>query len=93
MADNNIKQNQGGNNDRNQTMQHEQAKASVSGKDNDRSPTGEFDKNRQEKSAIGGGENRSQTGEQGRARDEIKQGQGQPTGQNRETETSGSTNR
>ena len=54
----------------------------------------QFDRNK-EKSAIGGGENRSQTGEQGRARDEIKQGQGQPTGQsqNRETETSGSTNR
>ena len=80
MADNNIKQNQGGNNDRNQTMQHEQAKASVSGKDNDRSPTGEFDKNRQEKSAIGGGENRSQTGEPGRGRDELDDSRKETTG-------------
>ena len=93
MADNNMNKNQSGN-DRNQTMQHEQAKASVSGKDNQSSPSGEFDKNRQDKSAIGGGENRSQTGEPGRGRDEIKQGQttGQ-AGSNRETESSGSTNR
>lgn len=79
MADNNIKQNQG--NDRNQpnqTMQHEQAKGSVSGQGS-QSEQGQFDKNRQEKGVIGGGqpqgqskgENKSQTGEPGRARSEL----------------------
>lgn len=93
MAENNNNRNQG-TNDRNQTMQHEQTKGSVGGSNSDRNPTGELDKNRQEKGAIGGGDTRSQTGEQGRARDEIKQGQA--TGQsasNRQTESSGSTNR
>ncbi len=82
MADNNIKQNQG-TTDRNQTMQHEQAKASAGGDNTDRNPTGEFDKNRQEKSAIGGQASSptSQTGEQGRGRDEL--------GKDRKTETTG----
>jgi hypothetical protein len=67
----------------NQTMQHEQAKASVSGQqrqpeqgqaggDRQREQS-ELDRNRQEKSAIGGGQSSSQTGEPGRARDELGQ--------------------
>lgn len=62
-----------------QTLQHEQAKASVSGQSGQntgsQSMGGQsgFDQG-QEKSAIGGGENRSQTGEPGRARNELDQG-------------------
>ena len=57
----------------NQTMKHEQAKASVgegsqpSGQSGQREHGGE----NREKSAIGGGEDRSQTGEPGRARSEL----------------------
>lgn len=44
----------------NQTMRHEQAE-------------GQFSGQRDEKSAIGGGESRSETGEPGRARNELDQ--------------------
>ena len=77
-------------NDSNETMQNEQAKASVAG---DRKPEqANFDKNRpeqgREKSAIGGGEqqNRSQTGEPGRARSELDQKS--DSGTNRESDNS-----
>ena len=81
MADPNNNMNKPSNG--NQTMQHEQAKASVSGeqrqpeqgKSGDDRTKGEFDKSRQEKSAIGGGDTRSQTGEPGRARNELEKGQ------------------
>ena len=67
----------------NQTMQHEQAKATVAGNDR-KTEQGGFDQNRSreqghsgEKSAIGGGkgqdQDRSQTGEPGRARSELDQ--------------------
>jgi len=85
-----------GSNSPDQTMQHEQAKGSVSGGDRSQEK-GEFDKNRQEKSAIGGGqtqsgqtgqgkEDRSQTGEPGRARSELDEkssdkSRTEPTGQ------------
>lgn len=51
----------------NQTMQHEQAKASVSPEKDRQDEKSKLDKDRQEKSAIGG----SQTGEPGRARSEL----------------------
>lgn len=51
-----------------QAMRHEQAKGQVSGE-------------RDEKSAIGGGDHRSQTGEPGRARDELNQGRDRQPGQ------------
>ena len=80
----------GDNKSQNQTMQHEQAKASISGER--QGEQSGFDKNRQseqgmdrsspEKSAIGGGENFSQTGEPGRARNELDD-------QSRTSETSG----
>ena len=77
----------GGHNKQNPTAQHEQVNAgerqSQQGgteKNRQSEQTG-MDKNRQEKSAIGGGENRSQsgnqTGEPGRARDELDQGSSQ----------------
>lgn len=56
----------------NQTMQHEQAKASVGGEN-------------REKSAIGGGDDRSQTGEAGRARSEL----GENSGETRKAEKQG----
>lgn len=59
----------------NQTMRSEQAKAEVSGGDRQRKQG--TDKNANEKSAIGGGGERSQTGEQGRARNELDQNKGQ----------------
>jgi len=68
----------------NQTMRHEQAKGSVGGGSDSRGQQGGFDQNRsqqggmdqnREKGAIGGGENRSQTGEPGRARSELEEGQ------------------
>lgn len=77
---NNQDDNKMGGNSPNQTMQHEQAKSSVSGSDR-QSEKGEFNKDRQEKSAIGGGQSqtgqsdqgkdRAQTGEPGRARSEL----------------------
>lgn len=95
MADNTIKQSpdrsdsmQGGDRGKtsgsqqgNQTMQHEQAKSSVSGGQSGQREQAGFDKDRNEKSAIGGGENRGeksgenrgQTGEPGRARSELDQ--------------------
>ena len=88
MADNNMNQNKTNEQprnqaDSNQTMRHEQAKGQVSGQ-----------RDRDEKSAIGGGSDRSQTGEPGRARNELEGGNN-PTGQNREfdknrSETAGS---
>lgn len=63
----------------NQTMQHEKAKAEVSGQSPDEKAR--LDKERQEKSAIGGGQ-QPQTGEPGRARNELDQDKS-PTGQQR----------
>ena len=58
----------------NQTMRSEQAKAEVRGSGSDRQREhGGMDKSRGEKSASGGGEHRSQTGEPGRARNELDQ--------------------
>ena len=76
MADNKMNQNesneqlrsQANQSDSNQTMRHEQAKGQVSGQ-------------RDEKSAIGGGQQSSQTGEPGRARNELDQERGQQGGQ------------
>ena len=65
----------------NQTMQHEKAKAEVSGqhRQDEQSKT---DKERQEKGAIGG-QPSTQTGEPGRARNELDQNkkQNEPTSQ------------
>lgn len=79
MADNKTNQSQDKSNeqlrsqanqtDSNQTMRHEQAKGEVSGQ-------------RDEKGAIGGG-NPSQTGEPGRARNELEEGR-RPTGKKSE---------
>ena len=70
----------------NQTMRHEQAKSSVGGNSpqgSDRSrETGQFDKKSDDKSAVGGGETRSQTGEPGRARDELDQKNKESVGSN-----------
>ena len=77
----------------NQTMQHEQAKASVGGEqrqseqgqmggDRQREQS-EADRNNQEKGAIGGGQSSSQssqTGEAGRARDELSQNRSETAG-------------
>ena len=54
--------------DSNQTMRHEQAKGQVSGQAGEQ---------RQEKSAIGGGQPSGQTGEPGRARNELDESKGQ----------------
>lgn len=62
----------------NQTMQHEQAKAEVSGNKQDQS---------REKSAIGGAETGTQTGEPGRARNELDE-KTNPSGQSK-SETTG----
>ena len=72
MADNKMNQDktneqlrsQANQSDSNQTMRHEQAKGQVSGQ-------------RDEKSAIGGGSDRGQTGEPGRARNELDESKGQ----------------
>ena len=75
------------NTNNNQTMKHEQAKASVSGNQSNsefKGQTGNREQGSQndqrEKSAIGG-ETRSETGEPGRARSELDQNQkqGEPT--------------
>lgn len=58
----------------NQTLNQERAKAEVQGGRN-QSETGQSDRNK-EKSAIGGDDSRSQTGEPGRARNELDQDQG-----------------
>ena len=57
-------------NNPNQTIKAEQAKAEMSGQHHEKA---QMDNERQERSAIGGGQTSSQsrTGEQGRARDEI----------------------
>lgn len=67
----------------NQTMRAEQAKAEV-GKQQPPEKA-KADEQRQEKSAIGGGhqptgESRSQTGEPGRARDELSKNRSEPVG-------------
>ena len=85
MADTNMNKNQS--NQGNQTMQREEAKASVAGNrtpeqsksDENRREQGEGREQAREKSAIGGGEDRnpsghaSQTGEPGRSRNELDQ--------------------
>ena len=76
-----MQREQGSNQQPNQTMQHEQAKASVSGGSQNSSGRNSDQFGSQdgmgEQSAIGGGENRSQTGEAGRARSELDQKQKQ----------------
>ena len=57
----------------NQTMQHEKAKAEVSG-ERKQPEQGNLDRERQEKGAIGG-QSGSQTGEPGRARSELDKDQ------------------
>ena len=59
----------------NQTMRHEQAKGQFSGQSG-------------EKSAIGGGSDRSQTGEPGRARNELDEKSRSETGQKSEFDKS-----
>ena len=68
MADN--KSNTMNSNNPNQTIKAEQAKAEMSGQHHEKAQS---DKERQEPGAIGRGQSssQSQTGEQGRARDEI----------------------
>ena len=90
--------------DRSSTMQSQQPAGSGS-TGNRQGEKGEFGKDRQEKSAIGDGQahgkDQSQTGEPGRARDEISQDHSgksgnSPTGEtgrNREMESSASTKR
>ena len=70
MADNTMNQRPDHKSGQNQTMQHEQAKASVSGQSaqtmggQSSQPTGQGGMTEgREKSAIGGGENRSQSGD------------------------------
>ncbi len=67
----------------NPTMQNDQAKAGGGGHDGGQrqSEQGQSDMKREEKSAIGGGESRSESGEPGRARNELDQ--------NQKSETSG----
>jgi hypothetical protein len=57
----------------NQTMRAEQAKAEVSRQPQDEKA--KLDKERQEQGAMGGSQSGSQTGEPGRARDELSQSQ------------------
>lgn len=67
-------------NDPNQTIKAEQAKAEMGGqRHEDKAKT---DEQRRDPSAIGGGQSSSQsnTGEQGRARDELSKGQKEPAG-------------
>ena len=85
MADKNMNTNSpntGQSNSSNQTMQHERAKAEVGGNRQqeqggstgnigERQQSGQFGKDQPERSAIGGGESRSETGEPGRARNEL----------------------
>ena len=104
MADNNLNQNRpdstdkSGSNERlrseankgdtpNQTMQHEQAKSSVGG--DRRDDKSGFGKDRQEKSAIGGGDSGSQTGEPGRARSELDQDKNRGERDKKPSETTG----
>ena len=67
---------------KNQTAQSDQGRSEIGGGDRQREQGG-LDKSRSEGSAIGGGD-RSQTGEPGRARNELDQNKGQ-TGQNSES--------
>jgi hypothetical protein len=67
----------------NQTLRAEQAKAEVSRQD--QPEKAQTDEQRGEKSAIGGGQqptgqSHSQTGEPGRARDELSQNRSEPVG-------------
>ncbi len=67
----------------NQTLRAEQAKAEVGRRE--QPEKARTDEQRHEKSAIGGGqqptgESRSQTGEPGRARDELSQNRSEPAG-------------
>ena len=85
MADNNMKNST----DKNQTMQNEQAKAGIAG--DRKTEQGGITEGR-EKSAIGGGENRSeptsQTGETGRARNELDQDKNREFDKNKSEPTS-----
>ena len=91
MADNRNIDEQG---NPNQTMQQERAKAEVSGQRQDERDKLDQQRHqqRQEKSAIGGGQQptgqtgsqpASQTGEPGRARNELDQNRSEPTGEKR----------
>ncbi len=92
MADPNMSNNSNNSNNANQTMQREQAKAEVGGGSDRQREQGGMDKDR-EKSAIGGQDksddmSKSDTGESGRARNELDQNRGEqdksrsePTGQ------------
>ena len=62
----------------NQTLRAEQAKAEVGRKHEDEKAKPDME--RQGKSAIGGGQSSSQTGEPGRARDELGQDRKEPAG-------------
>jgi len=78
MANDSMNRNQGNtmSSNQNQTLRHEQAKASVGGERSDEQSgmsKGSPETTGEEKSAIGGGEtrDRSKTGEPGRARNEL----------------------
>lgn len=65
----------------NQTMQHEKAKAQVSGQRQDERD--KLDQERHQKPGIGTGETRGQTGEPGRVRNELDESRKEPAGQQR----------
>ncbi len=67
----------------NQTMQHEKAKAEVSGRQR-QDPRDKLDQERHQKGGIGSGsETRSQTGQPGSVRSELDEKKKEPAGEQR----------